>query len=313
MIGRRSLARSLPAALVIACIGACIPRGAAGPSAIGVDDESALLARVAGCAHRSTRWVVDTYRAPSSTDGVWARLVACAGEPTCAALAKCSGIEIKGGSAAESECKPSCVDGIEVRCDGGPRVRVACALDDRVCSGRGPRCVQRGARPCDLSFVPRCDGARPVNCEDGEEVLGDDCSVAGLRCDPNAREDWGSGRVVRVAVCAGAGPACGGGQLGRSKPFQCDGAAIVSCVGGYVHRVECNKLVPGSECRAFGDADAPSFACMRDVACDPTDRKMPRCDGNTLTFCNAGRTARVDCETIGFRGCFGSGCVFPVE
>lgn len=247
-------------------------------------------------------------RDPSVTDGLWPRLLRCADSPSCKALAACSGVDFRGGSAAEGACKPSCAGGIEESCGRGPRLRLECARAGQTCSARGTRCVMPAARPCDASFTPRCDGQRPVNCVDGEEQVGDDCAVAGLVCDLATPEH---GDEQRAARCRGEGPSCAP-RSADGRPFQCDGDALVTCVAGRVHRTTCERLVPGSRCRSFGDPDRPSFACLRGGECDPHARTSSRCDGSVLTFCNAGLKARVDCKDLGFVTCLGS-CILAYD
>lgn len=297
--------------VLLACA-ACAPlRSATSGGGTSVDDESALVARIAGCAHRSPRWVDETFRGPVATRALFGRLLACARASSCSELATCSGIAIDGGIAAESACKPACTGGVEETCGLGPRLRMECARVGQVCSSRGPRCAARDARPCGVDFVPRCDGARPVSCVDGEEIVGDDCAAAGLVCQIAVPDPFDASSRPSAA-CVGPGPACTG-RFGGERPIQCDGDAIVSCAGGHLRRADCNEVAPGSRCRAVGDPDSPSFACLREDACDPTDKKSARCDGDTLTFCNAGHVARVDCARLGFATCLGAGCALPLD
>ncbi|MBK6696735.1 MAG: hypothetical protein IPG50_31765 [Myxococcales bacterium] len=222
------------------CGVACGARAPARPQAapVDLDAESRFIARVAGCAHRSAKWVDATLRSDPLVEGRWPRLLACASAPTCTALAKCAGID--GADSAQ--------------------------------------------RVCDAPLL---------------------ASPSPLDADSKAASE-------ALAQCRGEGPACGWSVRGAftrdGDAIQCDGDALVSCVGGRLHHTDCSRLVPGSRCRAAGDANRPRFACLRALECDPEDKSGTVCDGKVAVFCNAGRVVRVDCTAIGFLACFGRGC-----
>lgn len=220
MMRARRLAATGTLALTIGA--ACAHGRTAQSPTISLSEESALLARIAGCARRPPRWAQTIMVDPNAPFDLWPRLAACAGTSSCDALVACSGVEMRRG--------------------------------DLVC--------------------PACDVSR-------------------------------ASRAARGAPCSA--------RFETGKAFQCDGDALVSCVGGHIHRVECADLVEGSRCGAHGNDDRPSFGCLRARECDPDDRAGPRCDGTRLTFCNAGHVVRVDCAALGFATCLGQGCALPIE
>jgi hypothetical protein len=192
-----------------------------------------------------------------------------------------------------------------------------------------------GARSCDASFSPRCEGNQAVSCDtlSGQTVTYN-CAEAGLTCTvisgaaSEAKCSAGScttesGRtcegtrllscsrgVTQVVECAARGRVCGksmdgvfdcvgsGSETCTSGALKrrCEGAVAVSCVNGQVSREDCSQRALDRGCR--------------DGACVPAGSEcvdeLDRCQASELQACLDGRWETYDCAVLGLGSCQGS-------
>ncbi len=110
--------------------------------------------------------------------------------------------------------------------------------------------------------------------------------------------------------CVGAGAACtatssGEDELVAPAGTGCSGDTLQACLGGHATTVNCAEQGPDFSCQSVQGA----FFCGLAAECVPADNysgsdtSPPTCDGNVLTFCNAGRLEHLDCTTLGFTDC----------
>lgn len=136
----------------------------------------------------------------------------------------------------------------------------------------------------------RCDGRAIVACHDGA-VERTECAP-GARCEERRAADG----AVSVLCEPPAHRHCD--VVGARW---CERSSLVSCQahGPFGEAVE-------TECSSFGlacDASGKSGAsCVASVprACE---RGAPKCDGDALVFCAAGRAMSVSCRDLGFAAC----------
>jgi len=209
----------------------------------------------------------------------------------CAAVAECLGWD---WSALPDACAQGCSGSVFTGCAEGI-VHVDCSKLGLSCDPNAI-CSEAPMTSCDRNaFTSTCDGTMPVTCDDKVVFRGPDCGPLGLDCANGA--------------CVGKGPACTGGSLLNGGQIfydgvACDGDVLVTCVGGREHRLSCPGIAPGFSCHTRG---ADSF-CGLAAECTPAEPgsgsgSRGTCSGTTLEFCNAGRTERIDCRSLGFERC----------
>jgi hypothetical protein len=136
---------------------------------------------------------------------------------------------------------------------------------------------------------PSCSasGTHLLRCEKGK-LASLDCTAFGLKCATGADG---------VAGCATSGPSCAGAAR------RCDGRVAVGCYNGHQVRVDCDSA--GLSCAASPGA-ATVGACAAPAppaggGCDPGEK--PRCDGDDIRYCHAGRPRAFSCRALGFHKC----------
>jgi len=294
-------------AVVIACRGG--PAAAPGlPER--VDRAARTCAKVASCAHvndaprdRDPGLCVDAWmaRAPADVES-FESCVASAGG--CTEVDAC--MHARGDARATAYCRAN--PGDRSGCDGTRLV--TCTEDDPTessstdCAAFGATCgdcPQSGgllARACLSSTLcppgapdVRCDGANAiVGCRDGA-VDRTEC-LGGTRCEEHHASDGTSS-----ALCESPGHRhCD--VVGRRW---CELGTLVSCVprGPFGEAVVSDCAALGLACDDRTDAGADCVV-PGPPACE---RAAPRCDGDALTFCAAGRRFRVSCPELGFSAC----------
>lgn len=278
---------------------------AGGP--VQVDPEQALHAAVllGSClpddgVNRTLSDIYSQVDAPESQPYAPRNQVAClAGKSSgCAAVRECFTAEVT----VTSTCTPSCNGSVLEECDGPLRAHVDCAALGLVCSSELKSCVPATRRPaCDFeTYEGRCEDGRPTYCSEHGEEVGVDCEAFGLSCSTSLHGE-------RLTGCLGRGAACqafafGGGGFGLSDGMRCASATELEiCIAGGAHRIDCGSLAPGFRCQSVETGAGPRSFCGLDSACDPL--QPARCEGTTLSACNAGRLVRVDCQAYGFTGC----------
>ena len=178
----------------------------------------------------------------------------------------------------------------------GERATISCPdASPLLRAGTGSTCVPTatgalcGDATCSAASAT-CNGSVASSCYTDKGVtLSLDCA------------DYSQSCVTGGCTAAGGGGACAAGGLPR-----CDGAAIVRCSGGVELRTDCATRAVGSSCYA-GNATAPEPYCGFGTACFPT-KGAETCSGTSVTFCNAGASATVDCAALGFSTCLSGHC-----
>jgi hypothetical protein len=166
-----------------------------------------------------------------------------------------------------------------------------------------------------------CEGNHLVTCseDDPGESTSTDCAAFGARCGDSKQSGGLLARGCLSAVLCPAG----------APEVRCDSpAAIISCHEGAVQRTTC---APPARCEERRGADGAVSAecepsarrhCETDCAalglvCDDRaeaaacvapgargcDKAPPRCEGDALAFCAAGRRFRLVCRDLGFSAC----------
>lgn len=125
-----------------------------------------------------------------------------------------------------------------------------------------------------------------INGQDGEKRV----TIAGETCGfDKQRNDIG---------CIGTGEDCG------FFSQACNGDVLETCAGGKIGRRDCATLSPeGQSCGFVQSGEfAGGAACgFVEPTCDLGGAES--CEGSTLSFCDLGSPAKVDCEAQGFSGC----------
>jgi hypothetical protein len=184
----------------------------------------------------------------------------------------------------------TCRGNVAIVC-GDTEVRWDCGKYGGSCSGG--RCIPPGRTECDeLTFEDECDAeGRPRHCDDTLHV-GPACSAFGLEC----RKDGSSAR------CVGTGEACTAEEFAYFDVHYtgqaCNGTRLNACVRGGLAELDCGLFGSDFTCQTSGTA----FFCGTASECDPSTHEKT-CDGANAVFCNAGKTARVDCTALGFTSC----------
>lgn len=275
-----------------------------------VDHVARACAKIASCAHahdaprdRDPSACVDGWltRVTPTDDGVFLRCVNAA--TSCAALDACAK-QRAGDPAAATYCRAhpgeptACADGRLVTCvedDPDESTSIDCAAMKATCGEshaagglvtRG--CVSPALCPAGAPDA-RCDGNAIVTCRDG--AVERTACAAGVKC-----VEHRGGDGVQAAVCEdGRHAHCK--EIGRSR---CDGGRLVQCIPhgqiGEERVIDCGAA--GLACDA--SAAKPVCALPGQRACEAG---APRCEGDALAFCAAGRAAKVKCTDIGFARC----------
>jgi len=221
----------------------------------------------------------------------------------CQAVAECTGITMHYQKGCSSQ--PSCEGNTVVGCHDSLSYRVDCNKRGMVAqcvAGAGCVPCEGGAMAptCDSqTFSMHCEDGRPLDCDDGHVVKGLRCADVGLECGTNSYGDYVS--------CFGAGAAC---QTSSSGPGMlvgtgCAGASLTACVGGKSHSIACSEIAAGFTCQTVPGSYETAYLCGLAAECNPEDEAWsnPKCDGNSVVVCNAGRIEKVDCLALGFTGC----------
>jgi len=294
-------------AVVLACRG--------GPASVPgllerVDRAARTCAKVASCAHAHD---APRDRDPSVCVDAWVARAPADVEPfeTCVDSADgCKQVDAcmraRGDAVATAYCRAN--PGARSGCDGTRLV--TCTEDDPTesastdCAAFGALCgdcPQSGGlltRAClSNALCPpgapevRCDGANAiVGCHDG--AVERTACIGGSRCEEHRASDGTSS-----AICESSGHRhCD--VVGKRW---CELGKLVSCLPhgpfGEVAVSDCAAV--GLACNDRVDAGA---ACV--VPGPPAcEHAAPRCEGDALTFCAAGRRFRVACQDLGFSAC----------
>jgi hypothetical protein len=204
--------------------------------------------------------------------------------------------DIEGGSGCEGKYFAYCTD-------------AGRWLED--CSSFGASCdpvvgeCSTGA--CDPSKATFCQGASLMQCL---PYRGSDGGVLGGYADPLQACAMSGGSVCGQASQSDAGLACIGPGAACAHD-RCDGSTLVLCQGGHEARYDCPSLGLGCVSDKDPDTDdSDTSFCGLGTECgfDYADS----CTGTTLTYCNAGKIATLDCAAAGYAECvkdaFGSHC-----
>jgi hypothetical protein len=162
----------------------------------------------------------------------------------------------------------------------------------KTCSEEGTRahCAAAVAQgePDACQGIPEdgmCDGENIlVHCKDGQPQRYD-CSAGGMRCDG----DTGASSCVPKADCSGA--ASDGSDLEYTG--ECTGATLRYCLDGAIKEFDCSAYSLGC---GFYD-DEIGFACVpENSTADCGDVTFEgTCDGNTVSWCEAGTLWSFEC------------------
>jgi hypothetical protein len=218
----------------------------------------------------------------------------------CEAVAECLGYTV----ATVASCTAGCDGDVVVACDDEVEFREDCAFKGLSCvlAGDRPTCAPAGTTftPCDYgTFTEACEDGKPTYClgERGKG-FGPKCSDHGLSCDTV------SATATDTFVCKGPDGDCQVQSYGpgsaRYVGIACNGASLEACANGGKTTVSCGSVATGFTCQDRGETKFCGLA----AACEPgTIANQPTCEGTSLVVCNAGKTTKVDCTTLGFTGC----------
>jgi hypothetical protein len=267
-------------------------------------------ARIASCSHahdpvreREPSACVDWWFSRASESTTPADVRRCLeGATTCEAIDGCMGAA--GDARAETFCRAH--PGVQTACEGNDRfacgaddptesTRTDCATLGAVCGethGAGGldshACVDPARCPADLTRA-RCDGEGAViTCHDG--ALERTACAAGDKCRSHAHGDG-----AEFAECVGGGEA----ECTAVGAVGCEGSRVIECEPrGHTGRrriTDCGAL--GLVCRT---SPGKAHCAARDATCASGP---PRCDGEAIEFCAAGRAQRVSCASLGMGPC----------
>ena len=218
----------------------------------------------------------------------------------CAAVTHCLGLDVT--STAALDCVPSCDGDVYTLCGAGLDAPPGYALS-LDCGKIGQscdvvaECVDDVIVSCDGSEPATCrDGARPLYCDDGALREGPDCDGLGLGC--------------LDGKCQGTGATCVNTTSSREEVVVYDGVScqdgvLDACVDGKQASFTCAEQGPGFTCQSVMGVPFCGLAsdCLPARDGSPSEANPPACDGNSVTFCNAGRLDEIDCLSLGFTGC----------
>jgi hypothetical protein len=297
-----------PAAIgaVLACHGPAVAPGLSER----IDRAARACAKVASCAHahdpprdRDPSVCVDAWVARASADvEPFERCVASAAG--CLQVDAC--MRARGDAVATGYCRAN--PGARTGCDGTRLVTCTgddpdeststdCATFGALC-GDSPQTGGLLTRAC-LSLALCPAGAPEVRCDATNAIVGcHDGAVDRTACLGSARcEEHRAADGTSSAICESPGDRhCD--MVGKRW---CEQGKLVSCVthGPFGQAVFTDCAALGLACDDHAEAGAacvvPGPAACQDAA--------PRCEGNALTFCAAGRRFRVACADLGFYAC----------
>ena len=206
----------------------------------------------------------------------------------CAGVVECMGYS---DLQVTDECD-TCQGNAAILC-GDTQLRWDCGKYGGTCSEG--HCIAPDRAGCDAaSFENQCDAeGRPLHCVDTFQQVGPACADLGLECKKVGSDAW----------CVGTGETC---SMPESPYFDvhfagqgCNGSSLSACVRGGLADLDCNLFGTDFSCQTSDGA----FFCGTASECDPA-AFVKSCDGANVTFCNAGKIARVDCTALGFGPCF---------
>lgn len=190
-------------------------------------------------------------------------------------------------------CVGHCEGDVFTGCGDEVQLTIDCGRFGLKCDPAA-NCVAEAAVPC--------DGSEPATCSaDGELLFCDDDFMRKAPC-----QSLGFSCVA--GKCTGGGAACAEQSFAEDELVDvagtaCAGATMTACVAGKTAEVDCASYGPGFRCQARDG----SFFCGLAAECVPADNyasaQPASCDGNQLSFCNAGRLETIDCLALGFSGC----------
>jgi hypothetical protein len=213
----------------------------------------------------------------------------------CSGVEQCLGWAYSRAPAPPTTCAGECAGDVFTGCSDGVKVTIDCGRLGLSCD---PDAY------CGSGTSTACDGSAPAICDaNGEVEFCDDGFVRHTPC-------TSLGFACVAGKCVGEGSACSASLSSLDEAVApagigCSGDTLQACLGGHTTTVDCAKQGPGFGCQALNGA----FFCGLAAECAPADnysgsKTSPvACDGNVLTFCNAGRLEHLDCTTLGFAGC----------
>jgi hypothetical protein len=194
---------------------------------------------------------------------------------------------------APESCVGRCDGDVFTGCGDEVQVTIDCGRFGLSCDPAA-NCVAEAAVACDGSEPTTCSAAGELRFCDDDFMRQAPCQSLGFSC--------------VAGKCTGGGAACAEQSSGQAELVDlvgtaCAGATLTACVGGGTAEVDCATYGPGFTCQALDG----SFFCGLAAECVPADNyasaQPASCDGNQLTFCNAGRLETIDCLALGFSGC----------
>ena len=320
--GPRRLTLALAVAAVMATHTAChssrqapatvdeLSRAASGEERVDVIAKK--CARIASCAHRHD---APLFRDPGACTEYWLEHLADVVDPVPACLgtaATCADIEHCLHGSGDERAATYCVahPGVTTACDGDSLV--TCARDDpgesrlTDCKSLGAGCgetrspgglVTRGclspsACAPEVSRSRCDDGGGVVACH--EQILERTPCPSGTKCHAHRDEDG-----EEIATCEGAAEV----DCQAIGTRSCRGATLVRCEAhghhGREELIDCAAV--GLTCAEVGGRAGCSAG---GVACTTG---APRCEGDAVVFCAAGKTERVGCRELGLGPCEADG------
>ncbi len=213
----------------------------------------------------------------------------------CSALQQCIGWVYSAPPVPPETCPAGCDGDVFTGCGDGVKATMNCSRFGLACEPNAG-CSPGAATACDGSAPPTCTANGEVESCDRGFVEHTPCASLGFTC--------------TGGECVGEGGACTANSSGENEAIApagtgCSGNTLQACLGGHTTSVNCAEQGPGFTCQSLGTA----FFCGLAAECTPADNYStsdttpPACDGNVLTFCNAGRLEHLDCTTLGFTGC----------
>jgi hypothetical protein len=209
----------------------------------------------------------------------------------CVGAAACLGTTISLSRGCETD-EYSCDGSKQVMCYGAATTYLDCG---ELPQAGGPTCVMgsTGRPMCGIGSCTEtettCEGDLLTQClaNEGVRIVATDCGAKGMTC----------GTVASVATCIGTGPAC------ETALPHCDGALVVSCLGGQEATADCAGQLVDGIC-VDGEIGA---RCLLGSECDAY-QSPETCVDDTVTFCAAGVQRTAKCSDFGFGPCVDGRC-----
>ena len=146
---------------------------------------------------------------------------------------------------------------------------------------------------CPSNFKRRCDGAFMIDCSSGLQIV-EDCGAQGTVCGTSS---------TGIVACIGAQKESCDTQKHQPK---CEGSVAISCIGGKLHRSDCNAQILAKTCKD-GACASSGTECLDD---------FDRCQGEKLQTCIDGRWIDIDCAALRLGRCVpatnGAACSPPL-